>query len=248
MVRASDLEIEPLSIDPEPAWHEYAVEYGLRVRGRDDERAPWNGRHSEQPHGETGAARCAHAAVSRRYARFLPVRTTCGVITEGQSPGKKPILASQRWRYRWLRESLEARRAQRGYRQARRLLSDIRLDIDDTLAEDEPPLTVVDCRSSGEGWGDVVLRRRGLPVALRSLAFADGLDLVRARHRGRGSVLVTGCSASDLEAFRAELDHDDVAIGYSTDIGHWALTGPAAARGAPQWAARRAQPARMSPF
>ena len=85
MVRASDLEIEPLATDPELAWHAYAVEYGLRVRGQGRRACALD---MAVTHNSLTAnlerLDAAHAAVSRRYAPFLPVRTTCGVITEGR--------------------------------------------------------------------------------------------------------------------------------------------------------------------
>ena len=59
----------------------------------------------------------AHRAVAREYSELLPVITTCGTITASTTrEHRRAFLASQRWRYGWVRDSVILQRARKSPR------------------------------------------------------------------------------------------------------------------------------------
>jgi hypothetical protein len=251
MVPREALLREPLSEDPDLAWHAYAVEYGLRTRshGRRVTAGDIPLTHNSLT---INLARLdeAHRAVGRRYPELLPVRTTCGVISDGE-PRTKPLQA-HRWRYRWLKESLVAHRARRAAGSGRVVLNDIRNDIDDAMAATDGTLDVVnlvrEAAATSEGISEPLqLVRRDRTVTITPMALEELAEAV-ASSRADRPLLITNLEVADLERLRDRLpDEPQRLLGYNDAIGCWALLGEATARAAgEQLSSRRATPFGMA--
>jgi hypothetical protein len=241
---------EPLTQARDMAWHAYAVEYGLRVRklglrvGVADIPLTHNSRT-----GNLHRLDVAHAAIAERYSDLLPVRTTCGSVTQKTARAdKRPWLASHRWRYSWLRESL----ALRGVRKLMRgpaVLADIRRDVDEVV------------RHSPGHRLHIVNRSRGVPFT-----YADGEPLELIRTGGRvvlsacdvqeiptalvrcpaGSwQLLTNLSRDDLQTLKARLPATARLVGFHKDVGYWMLLGAQLADLPQRWRTGRATPLGM---
>lgn len=234
---------DPLSEQPELAWHAYAVEYGLRMResGRRVCAVDLPVTHNSLTV-NLDKLDVAHAAVARRYPSRLPVRTTCGVVTDrtDESLGREPFLAGHRWRYRWLRDSRPARAAGRSLPDASVVLADIRLDVDDVIAALDGPLLVVNVDPAADRWGAgqrLVLHRKGLPVAFTAARVPDLAGVLD----GAGPALVTNLGAQDLAALRPVADASTI-VGYHEAMGFWVLLGCPAGTVPPSWEHPRATP------
>ena len=255
MIPRATLLAEPLSEDPELAWHAYAVEYGLRMksRGRRVTAGDIPLTHNSLT---INLARLdeAHRAVGRRYPELLPVRTTCGVIAAGEPPTKR--LHAHRWRYRWLKESLMAHRVRRAAGGGRVVLNDIRNDIDDALAASDGTLDVANLvrepAPTGEGISEPLeLVRRDRSVTITPMALDRLVEAVAVARHDR-PLLVTNLRLADLRRLRAALpDERRRLLGYNDAIGCWALLGEATTRAAGErLSSRRSTPfgmARLGP-
>jgi hypothetical protein len=247
MVRAADLLAQPLSNDPDLAWHAYAVEYGLRLAamGRLVAAMDLPLTHNSLT---VNLARLddAHAAVGARYPDRLPVRTTCGVIRapeKAQGPLARR-LQPHRWRYRWLRESLMAHRGLRRVGPAVSVLADIRLHFDDVLG-DAADVTIVNV---DDGWfgsnrqSDITVHRRNRIARLEAATFGEVCQRVQSRGPDE-SFLVTNLTLPQLAGFDLAPSDPPLILGYHLETGYWLLLGPAALRPGPDWLAPRAVPA-----
>ncbi len=246
IVRADHLRDEPLSSDPELAWHAYAVEYGLRARSLGRRVCALDApiTHNSLT---MNLARLdeAHASVGRRYPDLLPLRTTCGVVQGRTRPTVLlgpawDALAPLRWRYRWLRESARARAGRRQH-QASHVLSDIRLDVDEILdVVHQLSVVNVDDGSFGAS-GSLQLRRRVHSVSIQVADLDDALATLRLREPSE-SLLVTNLDGSTITRWGHTLDQSDVVLGFATDLGHWVLAGPAASVTPRAWRQPKAHP------
>ena len=246
LVRADHLRDEPLASDPELAWHAYAVEYGLRARSLGRRVCALDApiTHNSLT---VNLARLdeAHVSVGRRYPELLPLRTTCGVVSQSARSTNLPgpvwdALAPHRWRYRWLRESARAM-AGRRQRRASHVLSDIRLDIDEIL-DVVHDLAVVNVDDGSFGTPESLrLRRREHSVSIRAAGQDEALATLRLREPSE-SVLVTNLDGPTITRWGQTLDHPDVVLGFATDLGHWVLAGPAASVTPRAWRQPRARP------
>lgn len=248
MVTREALLREPLSEAPEFAWHAYAVEYGMRVRAQGKRVTA-----SDIPLTHNSMSvnldrlDVAHRAVAARYPSALPVRTTCGVIAIDEAV--TPPLMSQRWRYRWLKESLVAHMARTAVGGGPVVLSDIRQDIDDAIAGTDA-LEVLN--RDNDSAGDDPLRlqveflRREQPVDAVSMSMADLTHRLAAWNDAR-PLLVTNLTVSDLRALRGLLPSSRRLVGYHENIGCWVLLGEPAMRVTQEpWTSRRARPFGMA--
>jgi hypothetical protein len=250
MLSRAQLDQEPLSEASELSWHAYAVEYGLRVRsvgkrvGAVDIPLTHNSLTINLAHLDV-----AHRAVASRYPKALPTRTTCGQITaQLRHRSGNRLLQRHRWRYGWLKESLEAHVAQRAVGRAPFVLSDVRRDIDDILAAiPGPPLQITNC-VGGLPFADdgrLELTRRGHTVLLSSVSSEELVDAVCMR-RPDTSMLLTNLGSPELRALSRYLPEHELVIGLHDGIGFWILLGPVARVRLPSWRSRRAIPFRMS--
>jgi hypothetical protein len=233
MVRRATILEQPLAEEADLAWHAYAVEYGLRMRaqGRLVTAGSIPLTHNSL---SVNLERLdsAHRAVAIRYPSALPLRTTCGVITAGER--RRGPLASQRWRYRWLRESLVAHAARRAIGGGPVVLSDIRHDVDDAIAGTGAPLEIVNCDGERSGTDDrlqapVEFMRGAQRVSVTSMALSGVTERLESWRPGE-ALLITNLSVADLRLLRTRLPARRRLVGYHENVGCWVLLGDPAAR------------------
>ena len=248
MVPRSQLGQEPLTESPDLAWHAYAVEYGLRVR-----KAGLRAGVANMPltHNSlsTNLARLtnAHQAVARLYPDLLPVTTTCGTVSRDLERGdRRPWLSSQRWRYRWLRESLAIRPIARTVRPDATVLADLRHDIDDVL--DRAPgqrIHVVNCSGdhpfAKREQNSVELRRREGTVVFSDHGIGEIPDAAAKVPDGSWT-LVTNLTGADIELLWPQLSATPRIVGYHSATQPFIMLGAALAELPPYWRSARATP------
>jgi Glycosyltransferase like family len=254
MVPRSHLHRDPLTESADMAWHGYAVEYGLRARTQGLRIGVANIplTHNSLRTNLDGLD-IAHQAIAARYADLLPVRTTCGVITRKTAKaGARTWLASHRWRYNWLRESLMMQGARSAAGRRAALLADIREDVDSVIDRSPGRRLYVVNRSElrhsvdGEsvplelarGEGSVVIVARdisGIPTALGECPPGSWL-------------LITNLSRADLKMISSWLPTAPGVLGFHTGIGFWLLQGPVGTDLPPQWCSKKATPLRIRAF
>jgi Glycosyltransferase like family len=240
---------EPLIDTAEFAWHAYAVEYGLRVKslGLQVGVADIPLTHNSLT---TNLARLdvAHAAIAFRYPSALPLPTTCGDITvpiKVEDSGRR-LFSAQRWRYRWLRESISAHLARRTIGGGRFVLSDIRQDIDHVLsAVQSPPLVVINLDHyptfRDEVPSPLVLNRIDNRIAFTSMAMKGLIGTVKAMKPGQ-SALITNLGLTDFKTLAPHLINKDGLFGYDLATHYWIILGPALKVIPQQWLKPKAIP------
>jgi hypothetical protein len=253
MIRRDRVLAEPLTEDPDLAWHAYAVEYGLRCR---DQGLRVVATDLPLTHNSLtiNLARLleAHQLVASRYPGQVPVRTTCGTV--GQERPVRDLVPEQlRWRYRWLRESSAVRELQRALPGRPFVLADIRRDVDDVLARSPGSMLVAnhcadgDFEPAGSWEHPLTLPRRDRTVGLTSVAAGPMTDLVTGRPADH-SLLLTNLGPEQLRGLAGPLAAEEaVVLGYHGGIDCWALVGPAAKAAPPAWFGTRSTPAWSRP-
>jgi hypothetical protein len=221
----------PLTESPEFAWHAYAIEYGLRMRAGGKRVAVMDLplTHNSM---STNLARLAeaHSEIARLYPSDLPIRTTCGLIRAGGSGTRVPrALQGQRWRYRWLRNSLRVRRAQAAAAGSRVVLNDIRMDIDAFLAGLSAPLAVVNLEA-GASQSDPLAENVRLPrgdrdVETQIVSPTDVSQVIEELASRQQPLLITNATTADLDALRRPLSRHRRLAGFHQDLGWWVLVG-----------------------
>lgn len=246
------LEQEPIAEDPELAWHAYAVEYGLRVRSRGlrvcaaDIPVTHNSLTSNLERLDV-----AYATVAAAHPSAMPVMTPQGQV--GGQPRLRDLtpraLRAHRWRYRWLRESIDAHAGRRAAGGTSCVLADIRLDVDELLARlpGELPLRVVNAnqgRSLDDGQAaPVALTRAGRRVLLASRTLDETADLVGAP--GGGPLLITNLDLDGVRRLCERLGTEDRVLGFRTSIGYWMLIDVSPDLLPAAWRSREARPLAM---
>jgi hypothetical protein len=243
------LESEPLTEDPELAWHAYAVEYGLRVQAQGkrvcvvDIPVTHNSLTVNVDRLEL-----AYAAVPAKYPAGMPIFTPQGKVPRVRE--RSGALSAHRWRYRWLLESVGAHRARRALGGGRWVLADIRLDVDDLLAavSGGTPLLVISVDEHGgfvdERPGPLALTRAGRPMQLTSRPRAELAAAVEAAVDR--PVLVTNLTLEDLRGLAGQLAGRQPVMGLWSSLGYWALLGVPRSAVPASWQQRRATPLGMS--
>lgn len=244
MLRRSDVAAEPLSEDPDLAWHAYAVEYAARLRTAGS---------------RVGAVDCAithnsltvnldrldvaHRVVGERYPLLRPIHTTCGTIRPPRTRLRDlPVLRDHRWRLRWARGSVVARRIRR-LPDVRVVLSDIRHEVDLLDYSENDPLTVINVDSGGDFGdhesGEVDFTRLGKPVIFGSVSSGPELQARLSELAPDASVLVTGLAESDLTGLCDGTRAWTVGLQSGP---MWALSGPVARVLPREWSSPAATP------
>lgn len=247
------LDQEPLSEDAALAWHAYAVEYGLRVRAHGLRVCAMNipVTHNSLT-GNLARLQEAYQAVMHRYPEHMPLATPQGSIGGPRRlRDRVDVFEAHRWRYRWLRESMDAHAARRTTGGAPCLLADIRLDVDALLAglPGEPPLLVISADHHGffaqAAPASVALTRGGRRIRLTSRP-RDAIAAEAAHAAEMGPVLVTNLALRDLRDVAAQLPTADPVAGYRTSTGYWLLVGVSASAIPAVWREREATPLGMA--
>lgn len=249
VVSRRQLEREPLTEAPELAWHAYAVEYGLRLRARglgvcvQDIPLTHNSLTVNLARLEV-----AYAALAATYPAAMPVMTPQGKVGgEPRLRDRVTVLGEHRWRYRWLRESVDAHQGRRAAAGSPCLIADIRLDVDDLLARlpEDPPLLVINLDATGfvdESPGPLELRRQGRPVRLTSRPRDGVAEVARS---AAGPVLITNLSLADVAALAPQLPAERRVLGFRSSLGYWMLLGVAPAAMPLTWRSAQARPLGM---
>lgn len=247
MVSREQLKSEPLTESPELAWHAYAVEYGLRMRRRGlltgvaDIPITHNSLSINLARLDS-----AHSAVAAQYADLLPVITTCGKITRRNFQTNRAVLLSaHRWRYRWLRDSVLLRRSVHGPRDAVRVLSDIRYDIDAVLEQcPGRKLQVINCnndRTFTSAREPVALHRRDGIVEFTDHAVED-IPVALKACPPDSWVLITNLARGDAEMLGPENLARPCVLGFHRATRAWLLLGPTAEEMPTRWRSSRTIP------
>jgi hypothetical protein len=248
MARREDLLREPLSEEPELAWHAYAVEYALRVRasGRLAGAVDTAITHNSM---STNLARLddAHRHVGDLYPKLVPIRTTCGTVDPRARDWRRiPLLRDHGWRRRWLLQSRTAARV-RADLGVPVVLADIAHEVDLLDFSVADPLRLVNVDRAGgfaaRAGASVVLERDGRPVVMTAVA-PEHLGAVLSALDPRQPVLVTGLEPHDLAGLRPLLDGGDWLAGVQWDEA-WLVSGPSARHRPAAWTRPRAVPLGM---
>lgn len=246
MARRDDVLAQPLSEEPELAWHAYAVEYALRTRsqGRLVGAVDTAITHNSLT---INLARLdeAHRHVADGYPALVPIHTTCGTV--GAHPSRLRQLRFVRqhgWRKRWLQQSRAAARV-RALLDVPVVLADIAHEVDLVEWSAHEPLHLVNLDRSGGfaavAGSPVVLDRRDRPVRMQAVPTTDDLVNTLGELSPTDRVLVTGLRRADLphvaEAVRggpwlAGVQWDEV----------WLVGGPPATDPPTAWSRPRAVP------
>ena len=250
LARREDLLASPLCQDADLAWHAYAVEYGLRqrARGRSVVAIDIPLSHNSL---STNLARLdvAHAGVARRHPDAMPLHTTCGLIApDVDAAAARPsptFLSDHRWRYRWAKGSVAARRGQRSSASPIAVLADLRRDIDRVADASPGGMRIHNLVPKGRAFAEEVagtrLRRSGYDVHFTSGTLEQLPDLAAVA----GTTVVTNLEPRDLVALRRRVAGIAHVLGYHDDLGYWMVFGQAAGSAADIWADRRNRPARL---
>lgn len=241
---------EPLSESPELAWHAYAVEYGLRARSLGLRVCALD---IPLTHNSVTAnldrLDVARRAVAAAHPDALPVRIPGGVITRRpRRPPAAGILKFQRWRYRWLRESVAAHLGSRASHGVNCVLGDIRRDIDELLAgHPHSSLAVINLDRASERRHDSIpleMTRRGHTIEVSADSMSDLVHRLAVRDPST-SMLITNLSLADLRALSGPLAGDPRLLGLHGGLGYWMVLGPIASAVPQRWRTPTARPLGM---
>jgi len=235
MVRRDHIRRQPLSEEPDLSWHAYAVEYGARLRATGSRVAvadiPLT--HNSLTINLDRLAE-AHQWIAGAYPDQLPIVTTCGTVQ--QRPRVPAVLSglvdSQRWRYRWLRESVSAHKLRsRSPLRPVTVLGDLRRDIDDICAaaglDAATVINVLPGITGGHELGKPLeLDRRGVRFRFLAVDDAAAAALVSAHGPDR-TVAVTNISFDTAGEVVGALAGRRIMLGFHGNTGPWLLTGPA---------------------
>lgn len=234
MVRRDQVLRHPLSEEPDLSWHAYAVEYGARLRSMGSRVAVANIplTHNSLTINLDRLAE-AHQWIARAYPGQLPIVTTCGTVQ--QRVGVPPVVAglvnAQRWRYRWLRESISAHKLRNSSLvRPVTVLGDLRRDIDDICsAAGVGAATVVNAVPKSAGGHELgkplELSRRGVRFSFLTVEEGAVAALVSAQALA-STVAVTNISFDTAGEVVGALAGRRVILGFHGNTGPWLLTGP----------------------
>ena len=246
VARREDLLAEPLSEEPELAWHAYAVEYALRVRARGRLAGAVD---TAVTHNSltTNLARLdeAHRHVGDRYPALQPIHTTCGTVGPRRPDWRQlPLVRDQKWRRTWLRQSRAAARV-RAALDVPVVLADIAHEVDLLDWSEADPLHLVNVDRVGgfaeDAGAPVLLERRGRPVAMSAVPDVDSLRDAVGAMAPTDRVLVTGLTMDDLPRVRGLVRGGRWLAGVQWDE-VWLIGGPAAAHLPEEWSRPQAVP------
>lgn len=234
MVRRDQILQHPLSEERDLSWHAYAVEYGARLRSMGSRVAVANIplTHNSLTINLDRLAE-AHQWIAGAYPDQLPIVTTCGTVQ--QRARVRSVLAglvsAQKWRYRWLRESVAAHKLRsRSSARPVTVLGDLRRDIDDICAAAGiGAATVINAIPTGAGahglGRPLELSRRGVRFNFLTADEAAVAALVSAQEPD-STVAVTNISFDRAGEVVSALEGRRIILGFHENTGPWLLTGP----------------------
>lgn len=233
MIRRDVVVADPLTEQGDLAWHAYAVEYATRLRRSGDRVGAVDLAITHNSLTiNLDRLDVAHRVVGDMYPDLRPIHTTCGTIQGRRLTFKDlPVVRDHRWRVRWIRNSVGARRLSRQI-PATVILSDIRHDVDLLTFGESDPLHIINVDDSGsfgrepEGEGWLRFSRLGKPVDFIVVAADGELDSCLDDLSETANVLVTGLDEAGVTRLcRRSGVGRDWAVGIQSGD-HWALSGP----------------------
>jgi hypothetical protein len=243
-----------LTEDEALAWHAYAVDYGLwaRAQGMRVCAVDMPITHNSLT-ANVDRLDVAYDALVARHPEAMPLVTPQGRIGGGPRLADRisavPGLGSHRWRYRWLRESIDAHAGRRAAGGSPCVRGDIRIDVDDLLAglSGEAPLLVVNVdRQSvfADGRGDpLAMTRAGRPIRFISRPPEAVAATIRRLGLG-GPVLVTNLQLDDLRRVTSQFSDERRIVGFDS-AEYWMVLRVAKAAIPAAWRSRPATPLGM---
>lgn len=246
---------QPLSEDHDLSWHAYAVEYGVRMRamGLRVAVADIPLTHNSLTVNLDRLAE-AHFRIAEEYPGHMPVVTTCGTVRPASQVRSHPLISlalrTQKWSYRWLRESLVAHRLRKRAKTAT-VLGDIRRDIDEICsAAGLTSALVISGLPDGQDRmrvdGPLELNRRGVRFSFVT-ADESSIAAMARSHSERQSIALTNISLDTVADIAAAMSGRPLMAGFHDNTGAWLLTGPAVAAAKLFYRARRSTPFAMKP-
>jgi hypothetical protein len=239
---------EPLAELPDLAWHAYAVEYGLRMRrkGRGTGVADIPLTHNSRSINLEGLD-VAHQAVAKIYPEFLPVRTTCGTITNRRAEENRRVwLSSQRWRYRWLRNSVVLQGSRTAADGMTAVLIDLRTDVDGAIERAPGRRLNIINRSGGSSFTPGEQKPLELARGEGTIIFSDAdisrIPAVVASGPAGAWTLITNLSEPDVRLLEKSVVLNSAILGFQHDTGLWLLLGPSLAELPGSWRSSKATP------
>ncbi|MET1086454.1 MAG: glycosyltransferase [Arthrobacter sp.] len=235
MARRDQILQEPLSEDRDLAWHAYAVEYGVRMRatGRRVAVADIPLTHNSLTVNLDRLAE-AHSRIAVCYPGQMPVVTTCGTVRLASEARRHSLVSgafgAQKWRYRWLRESLVAHRLRKRV-EAATVLGDIRRDIDEICSAADLTCALV-ISGTPEGHdrmhtdGPLELIRRGVRFSFLTAEERSIASMLRSQSEHQ-TIVLTNISFNAVAEIAAAISGRQVMAGFHDNTGAWLLTGPA---------------------
>ena len=221
---------EPLTESADMAWHAYAVEYGLRVRklGLRVGVAHIPVTHNSLSTNTVGLD-VAHARVAARYRDQLPIRTTCGVLSQRTIIGShRAWLASQGSRYRRIAASLVAARNVHRHSNAPFLHADSRFEIDRIISRAPGQRLCIVNNISDKRFADdslLELKRLGSSIFVVAREIVELPTIVDQCERDTW-FLIADITFQDIQEVEAKLIRREHIIGFHASIGYWVLAGP----------------------
>lgn len=250
MIRRDRILAEPLTTDPDLAWHAYAVELGIRMREHGLGVGAINLAVSHNSLTiNLDRLDVAHRRVAALHPGALPVHTTCGRIgAKSNSWRDMPILRDHKWRLRWLRGSRAAARVRRDCGLPV-VLADIRLDVDLLHFAPDRVLHIINLDRSG-GFASyvprsVLLQRRAVPVHFECAPTVDDVARMIARIPDQDPFLVTGLITDELSFLHERAKQPTSWLVGLHDSDSWLLRCRALDDLPPEWSASRALPLTM---
>ena len=240
-----DLLLEnPLTEDPQLAWHAYAVEYGLRMRriGKKVGAVDLAVTHNSMTI-NLDKLDVAHHYVGEMYPDLRPVQTTCGSVGSSRSRWREfGIVRHHGWRARWLRYSVQGERARRRL-DVPVTFADICHEVDLLPFETNSPLYLLNVDNRG-GFAvyasdPLQLTRNGRPVIMRAVQACDLEAQVQDLDRS-SLVLITDIGLNEL-AWMSQWAERDWVIGLQDGV-FWVLGGFGPTELPVQWARPNAVP------
>ena len=221
---------EPLTESPDMAWHAYAVEYGLRVRklglrvGVTYIPVTHNSLTNNLVRLDV-----AHAQVAARYRDMLPIRTTCGVLTQKTiTRSHRAWFASQISRYRRIAGFLAAAGKVHRYSNAPLVYGDIRFEIDELIGEAPGQRLCIINNVSGKCFVDddeiLELKRLGNSISFVARGIIE-LSLMVDHYPPDAWLIVTNVTHRDIREVESSFLRRDHVIGFHANIGYWMLIG-----------------------
>ncbi|MDZ4091868.1 MAG: glycosyltransferase [Arthrobacter sp.] len=253
MARRNQILEEPLSEDHDLSWHAYAVEYGVRMRkmGRRVAVSDIPLTHNSLTVNLDRLAE-AHSRIAVCYPEQMPVVTTCGTVRSASEARTHSLISgafgTQKWRYRWMRESLVAHRLRHRVGTAT-VLGDIRRDIDEICsAAGLTGALVISGIPDGHDRmhlnGPLELIRRGVSFSFLTADERSIAPMLRSQSEHQ-TIALTNISFDAIADSAAAMSGRQVMAGFHENTGAWLLTGPAVRAAKVFYSTRRSTPFAM---